>query len=119
MIDFIQNIVEKGTDEYSRLSSIALTLQQVAKKNNCVIVILSQVSNSAAKEGASGKTLEFKGSGNIATVTDLGFLLERKFDGMQRGQDNELKLTLKKNRRGGSGIDFPLFFRHPGGWLYE
>ena len=112
VIDFIQNVMVMGMDEYSRLSLIALELQKLAKECNCTILVLSQLSNQVGRE-KSKTQVEYKGSGSIATVCDLGFFIERAGD---EGQD--LKLLLKKNRRGVSGTAFPLNFRNPGGYIY-
>lgn len=112
VVDFVQNIMDKVNDEYSRLSKIAVTLQKLAKETNCTILILSQLSNTAARDGSRSKTLEYKGSGAIAMVADLGFFLEKDDD------DNTI-LTLKKNRRGFYGRPLNVGFKLPGGMLYE
>lgn len=108
VIDFIQNVLAKG-DEYERLSTISLALQRLAKKNNCCILTLSQLSNMNSK----GSSVEYKGSGSIAMVADLGFFLVR---GEKQG---DVTLALRKNRRGFSGQDFNLKFEMPGGRIYE
>lgn len=114
VIDFIQNVFIPGVDEYTRLSQVALELQQLAKETSCCILVLSQLSNRVAKDGS--KVVEYKGSGSIAMVCDLGFFIERNdMDGIT----NEVRLNLKKNRRGISGFSFPLRFTHPGGWMNE
>lgn len=109
VIDFIGNVFAKGNDEYSRLSFVALELQKLAKETNCCILVLSQLSNAAAKVGS---VVEYKGSGSIATVCDLGFFIER---GETVGSDDIFTINLRKNRRGKSGMSFTLVFRHPGG----
>lgn len=118
VIDFIQNIYSKEQDEYSRLNRISLDLQRTAKEANCAILLLSQVSNSAAKEGAKGKNLEYKGSGSIAIRCDLGFFLERGEMEAARSVQT-VNLALKKNRRGSSGMNFSLLFKIPGGFLHD
>lgn len=110
VIDFIQNVQAKG-DEYERLTAVSLALQRLAKRTNCCILALSQLSNSAAKNGKSGQ-VEYKGSGGIAMVADLGFL-------MARGENNKVMLNLMKNRRGSAGMDYILEFKSPGGLIYE
>lgn len=119
IVDFIQNVmIQNVPDEYSRLTRVALELQKTSKDNNCCILVLSQLSNTVAREGSRGKTTEFKGSGGIATAADLGFILERS-DYQPGTEYQQVKLTLKKNRRGISGLDFNLRFQHPGGRIYE
>lgn len=120
VVDFIQNIFAEGQDEYSRLSRAALELQKTAKENNCTILVLSQLSNVVAREGFTSKVIEYRGSGSIAMVCDLGFFIEREMSVSPDGyQVDLLNLKLKKNRRGPSGLDFQLSFNHPGGWIYE
>lgn len=116
VIDFIQNILlTNNMDEYSRLSYISLALQKLAKETNCCMLILSQLSNRVAKDGS--KIVEYKGSGGIATVCDLGFFIER--DETQVHGINEVRLNLRKNRRGTSGTAFAFTFTSPGGLLSE
>ena len=118
IIDFIQNILlDNNMDEYARLSFIAIQLQKFAKENNCCIMVLSQLSNKVGREGA--KITEYKGSGSIGMIADLGFFLERgepvfDINGQPVG-NQEVKLFLKKNRRGISGLYWDLKFTHPGG----
>lgn len=111
IIDFIQNIIIKGMDEYSKLSYVALQLQKLAKEVNCCILVLSQLSNTISREN-SGMTLEYKGSGSIATVCDLGFFVIRPNFELA---PEEIKLLLRKNRRGPSGLAFDFKFKTPGG----
>ncbi len=118
VIDFIQNIISGQSEEYERLSSVALQLQKLAKETNACIVILSQLSNEAARRDA----MEYKGSGSILTVCDLGFFLKREApiqgkDGFVF--DNDVQLILRKNRRGISGKTFEFRFSQPGGALSE
>lgn len=116
IIDFIQNVMIPGLDEYARLSKAALELQKLAKEKNCCILLLSQLSNAQAKVGEEGR-VEYKGSGSIATVCDLGFILTRTQNPLS--STDEISLTLKKNRRGMSRLTFPLKYKHPGGYICE
>lgn len=109
VIDFIQNIMlSKGQDEYERLSLIALSLQKFAKATNTCILALSQLSNQLVRERKKD-IVEYKGSGSIGTVCDLGFFLE---DAETSG---EFLLRLRKNRRGISGEVFAFGIQAPGG----
>lgn len=110
VIDFIQNVIVKNMDEYSRLSYVALELQKLAKEQNCCVLILSQLSNSVARN-IEGSQLEYKGSGSIATVCDLGFFITRDFE----LSPTLLTLGLRKNRRGTSGLKWDLNFSGEGG----
>ena len=114
VVDFIQNIFVPGSgDEYSRLSLVALKLQKLAKEANCCILVLSQLSNTVAREGQKNPNVEYKGSGSIATVCDLGFFIERR-EGVDQTQ-NPITINLRKNRRGRSGIAWEYTYHSPGG----
>lgn len=84
---------------------------------NCCILVLSQLSNKVGREGS--KIIEYKGSGSIAMVADLGFLLRRREFETINGNKQEVELELLKNRRGISGQKFMYDFIHPGGLLVE
>lgn len=112
VIDFIQNVMVMGMDEYQRLSFVALELQKLAKECNCTILVLSQLSNMVGREKQKAQ-VEYKGSGSIATVCDLGFFIERVAE-----EEQGLRLLLKKNRRGISEVAFNLQFQSPGGRIY-
>jgi len=109
IIDFVQNILAKGS-EYETMSMSSIEFQKLAKTCNCCIMVLSQLSNDAFNTGK----LEYKGSGSIATVCDLGMFLVKNQD-----EPNKLKLVVKKNRRGRSGIEINLISSFPGGKIYE
>lgn len=113
VVDFIQNVMAKG-DEYERLSYIALALQKLAKSANCTILALSQLSNMVAREKNSS-VVEYRGSGSIATVCDLGFFIEPNQD--DQFNLNAFVLKLRKNRRGISGLAFNFYFKD--GQIYE
>jgi len=110
VIDFIQNIITKG-DEYERMSKVSLDLQRTAKINNCCIMALSQLSNSAVDDEDK---IEYKGSGGIAMVADLGLFIKR-----DKSDHTQLSIQIRKNRRGFSGEEFKLKFQSPGGKIYE
>jgi len=114
VIDFIQNVITNRPDEYERLSHIALSLQRIAKEANCCILLLSQLSNMVSRESRSD-VIEYRGSGTIATVADLGFFIEKN---EVIGDANTFRIRLRKNRRGISGMDWGFIFKHPGGAIY-
>jgi len=115
VVDFVQNIMVTGMEEYQRLSHVALSLQKLAKEKNCCILLLSQLSNAASRDKDDSAPVEYKGSGSIATVCDLGFVVTRT-TGWDAGE-NAVRLFLRKNRRGPSGKYFDHTFVIPGGWI--
>ena len=120
VIDFIQNIMSRGDEEYSRLSYATLELQKLEKETNSCILVLSQLSNMAIREGSKTDVVEYKGSGSIATACDLGFFVKRDLTGTTADENGNLvRMMLKKNRRGISGVEFILRFKQPGGAISE
>jgi replicative DNA helicase len=117
VVDFIQNVMAKGESENIRLNNVALALQRVAKDQNCCILALSQLSNMVVREGDKSQVIEYKGSGAIGMVCDLGFFIFRDQDTTGTLMQG-IKLLLKKNRRGSSGMTYDLTFQVPGGYLY-
>lgn len=119
VVDFIQNVFASKSDEYERLSLVALSLQRLAKALNVSIIILSQLSNLVSKAKDDDRPLEFKGSGSIATVADLGFFLTKGDNSLALPGTENYNLLLSKNRRGASKQLIPLLVRWPGGAFYE
>ena len=114
VVDFIQNIMVNGkNDEYERMSFVALQLQKIAKETNCCILALSQLSNQMAREKKNNDLVEYKGSGSIGTVCDLGFFIEKS------EIDNAARVRLRKNRRGVSGSTFNFIIKQPGGLIFD
>lgn len=112
VIDFIQNIMLNKPDEYERLSTIALELQKLAKSANVCILALSQLSNQTIREKKKD-IVEYKGSGSIGTVCDLGFFIE------DSDIPEHFNLRLRKNRRGVSGQEFRFRLVTPGGRIVD
>lgn len=122
VIDFVQNVMDQRSDSYERLSYVALHLQKIAKELNCCILILSQLSNAVSKANGEERPLEYKGSGSIATVADLGFFLDFVDKELVLETDPNVSvyhLLLQKNRRGPSKIMTQLKVKWPGGAFYE
>jgi len=112
VVDFIQNVMANKRDEYERMSFVALSLQKLAKEMNCCILTLSQLSNTMAREKKTD-IVEYKGSGSIGMVADLGFFIEKT------DAPGTFRIRLRKNRRGVSGEVFGFMIQTPGGGLTE
>lgn len=118
VVDFVQNIELKSDTEYTKLSDVSRNLQKLAKKQNISILLLSQLSNAVARESENSEALDYKGSGGIKIATDLGLSLRRE-PYLEGAEYQELQLSVRKNRRGVTGIKFPMRFKFPGGKIYE
>lgn len=113
VIDFIQNISVQGKEEYERLSYLAHSFQEMSIKENCCSLIVSQLSNSIAKDKRDD-VIEYKGSGEIGIVCDLGFFIEKGSTG-----EGSFALKLRKNRRGVTGTSFNFALVSPGGRVVQ
>jgi len=73
-----------------------------------------------SSKGVDDRPLEYKGSGSIATVADLGFFLAKGDPDLQLSPDVEdYILMLAKNRRGASKIATALQVTWGGGTFNE
>ena len=93
-IDYVQNCIVSGSSsEYRTNSTLAKSIQKLAKDVRATIICLSQVSNAVGR----GETdqLEMKGAGEWAAVSDVSVMLQRNKQNKQL-----LKYLVKKNRHG-------------------
>lgn len=74
-VDFIQNL--RGSENiYERMSNAAIELQHIAQELNIVVVIASQVTQTAA--GWQNKeAIEYKGAGEIAAIADVALWIKK------------------------------------------
>jgi len=125
VIDYIQNVeVEGAKGDYERMSAVASELQKLAIKLNVPIILVSQISNEAAKLPKSA-VMGFKGSGGIAAVADFALELVsgeedvKSFrDKSMRGESVRVLGIIKKNRHGSVGT-IPFIFHGTTGRFVE
>lgn len=89
-IDFIQNLQGPGSI-YERMSEAATKLQAMAKELEVTVIVLSQVSNEAMKEGT--EIIGLKGAGELAASADIILWLRRI-----KEQEKHLDCEIRKNR---------------------
>lgn len=94
-IDYIQNLQGKGS-VYERMSALSPAIQAMSKRLEVCSIVLSQVSNEAAKEDLS--IIGYKGAGEIAAAADLGVWLQRE----EKEKEN-VRFMIRKNRHGMTG----------------
>jgi replicative DNA helicase len=110
VVDFLQIMTVKNSkSEYETTTTAILSLQQIAKRLNIPVMVLSQISNESAKV-EDAVVMGFKGSGAIASAADLAIELK---SGEQSRQDWKQKIkegklvkidwSIKKNRHGSIG----------------
>lgn len=113
VIDFIQNILTTGKDEYERLSKLAHNFQRLAKQANICLLVVSQLSNTISKERRTD-IVEYKGSGEIAIVCDFGFHIAKGKNGV-----GSFVLQMRKARRCITGTEMNFKLVSPGGRILE
>lgn len=74
-IDYVQNCMVNGVDHNQQGAVMAKRLQVLAKRAECCIVCLSQVSNQVGRGDVN--QFEAKGAGEWAAVADVGVRLKR------------------------------------------
>lgn len=110
VIDYIQQIeVDGASSEYETMREVAIQFQKISEKLGVPIIVVSQISNEAAKTPNSA-VMGFKGAGTIASAADFAIELvpsEENIDELRRKLMNGLpirvKAIIKKNRHGRTG----------------
>jgi replicative DNA helicase len=92
-VDYAQNCRVNGAKaEYDAMREVATRCQQYAKEMHCCLVLLSQLSNSAATDEDK---MEFKGAGEFGAVADVAIRL------MRRKENKKIvRWVMQKNRHG-------------------
>jgi len=101
-IDFIQNVQTSWWNwAYEKIASIAKQTQRIAIQNKCVLIQLSQVSNTVWKELAKGNTdfVSLKWAGELFASSDVIFIL-------YKSQYEEFCLHIAKNKYWPAKDDF-------------
>lgn len=92
IVDFVQNINVNGMSWYEWMSYVARKLQQLAITTNTIMINLSQLSNTVARDVSSGKTdfIALKWAGEFVASSDVVLLL--------RMIDSQLGITVVKTK---------------------
>lgn len=117
ILDFIQNL-QGVSEEYQRLSNSIVEIQKYSKQFDASILVVSQVSNVEAKEGANSKIIGYKGSGGLAAAADFGLWLEKKTEFEKVSDSQQVDLYFRKVRRG-PNFRIQLEVEFPGGKVKE
>jgi replicative DNA helicase len=116
VVDFIQRVrtVEKMKDTRERINFLTAEFKWLAKKNNCHIMLLSQVSRQADKSGKPKppRMSDLKESGNIEEDSDYIFMIFRPYV-YEKSKDytpEQTQLLIDKNKDGETGM-IEMYFR--------
>lgn len=115
-LDYIQ-LLSTGNDQYEALREATKTLQMVTKKYGFTLLLLSQISNQAQREGGS-KLDGFKGAGDIGQIANVAMRIERERDETTGAFDSDFVLNISKVRHNMPGI-IKLKISFPGGRIGE
>lgn len=99
-IDYVQQITQKGSKEYERMTDIATDIQQMAIREKLSVFDLSQVSNEWYNFKRWGM-IPSKWSGALVHAADVWLM-------MYRDEDRRLRMNIAKNKVGRADIDFEL-----------
>lgn len=96
-IDFVQNVVTEDRTEYERMTNVAVSIQNMAVRENVMVFDLSQVSNEW-KDYSRGWVIPSKGSGALAHSADISLILTKDV------KDSFLSLHVAKNKFGRNNV---------------
>lgn len=108
IIDFVQNIQSSWQSWYEAMAHIARKIQQLAITTDTMIMCLSQLSNTVARDVSSWKTdfIALKGAGEFIASSDVVLLL--------RMVDNQMWVSVIKTKFA-SKPDWEIYFQ-PNFW---
>lgn len=105
VIDFVQLVKASGSGIYEKMSTVATSLQEIAKKYKITLVMLSQLNNDVVRAGANSDIDGFKGAGELSQVANVAIKIIR-----EKGDDGKLtdmfKLEVVKVRHNFGGDIF-------------
>lgn len=116
VVDYIQRVrvAERINDTRERINFLTQGYKQLAKTNECHVMILSQVAKQADKTGKPKppKMNDLKESGNIAEDSDYIFMVYRPYvyDKSRDYTPGQAQLLIDKNKDGEAGL-VDMFFR--------
>lgn len=123
VLDYAQLVQDGKSSEYETLRKTSSQLQAFCRKNGVSVIMLSQVSNDAAR-GGNSFVMGFKGSGAIAASADLAIELipnetkEERDEKIVNREPFNVLCSIKKNRHGPIR-DIELKFKTYCGLFYE
>lgn len=102
-IDYLQLIKMDGSDTNTSLEYITSALKNLAKELDIPIVVLSQLTKDAYRNGAIPTLADLRGSGSIGQNSDCVFIL-------WNNEDGKFNFTVAKGRKYKSGSINGLYF---------
>lgn len=124
VVDYIQLMQADGKSEYENMKMAITEFQKLATQLKVSIIVLSQISNEAAKNRNS-VVMGFKGSGDIGAAADLGIELLPDKEDLEEDKEftseenkmrykADVKMVIKKNRHGMKGYQWMTFYKRTG-----
>jgi replicative DNA helicase len=106
VVDYVQLItgVDFADTRYWEVSEISRFLKCIARELNCPIIVLSQMSREAEKDGSGGpKLTHLRDSGALEEDADVVLLLSKTPEYANEGLNNLIRIHIAKQRMGPSG----------------
>lgn len=76
-LDYLQ-LLSTGNEQYEALREAMKTLQMMTKEYGFTLLLLSQISNQAQRDGEGSRVDGFKGAGDIGQVANVAIRIERE-----------------------------------------
>ena len=97
VVDFIQGLHEGRSSEYENMTRASMELQRLAIEESVFVLIVSQVSNTAA-ESTNTPLIGLKGSGALPMIGDVVLRVKRGYD--DGIPTDEVLVIVRKSRHG-------------------
>ena len=104
IVDFIQHMrYSKGENRAYQIEEIMKGLKQIAKIENCVVIVLSQINRDSESGDKKPHLQNLKGSGSLEESGDVVLLIHWPFLYESSEPEGEVHITVAKNRHGRTG----------------
>lgn len=104
ILDYIQIMsFSKGENRAYELEEIMKGLKWLAKKENCVVIVLSQINRDNESGDKQPRLENLKGSGSLEESGDVVLLIHWPYKYDASKSEGETHITIAKNRHGRTG----------------
>jgi replicative DNA helicase len=108
-LGLIRSVSTRGK-KYEELEETMQAIQTMAKRLECPVLLLSQVTRSVAHEKRPPKLADLFGGTTIEATCDIALMLHRASESLEKGTDeykakiHDADISLEKNRDGENGL---------------
>lgn len=115
VVDYLQLLKDKmgrSGSEVLRISQITASMKALAREHDCPLILISQLNRNVEHRGGEPELHDLRDSGAIEQDSDIVVL-------MWRGDEDEAKIKIAKQRDGPRNVYLPIIFNGPSFSFFE